>query len=863
MHARTLPLRVEPYPGEAIDSWLDFIAHRSNVTWGELRTALGGVVPAGPNPDRWIGHLNQEQATAISLASGIDPSCLRAMTLEDYPSAAVGFDPISANPAASYPWRHIRASRFCPRCLADNGGRWKLSWRMVWFFACLEHCCLLAHECPKCGAAQRARPAVNSVPQPGRCAESVSPTRSSNPQRCCADLSKAPVLSLETGSPIPPLQASIADLIINEQGAFGIYKQFPTPIEQILVDLRVLGERILLLPKQAPLARYVPEKLLEAYFCLSEPTRTIGGRMPSRAVPAAVTAAGLSAAMAVVGQCDSESAGEELRSIWPQGRLATLGQSIDLIGKRKAETSAALRAVYLHALAPALGVPDQLRYRCGSKLPARPTRSMPLVRRMAATIPTLLWPQLTLRLAEPSGPPKVLRAALSVGLLVTGNDITTDEAMAMLKCPIKNSTVIASLRNQYESTDWPSVRDALYRTADYLRVYGSPIDYQRRRDLDVRDILPESSWLMICEDTNSRSEGLEAVRLFLVERLNAVSPASRNPRLTAAAARISIRLTPDLHDALMDYAVQFLAEHGIADEPPQWFPPTELLTGLALPRTGTESVDVIELHKVVNMLRRRRIRIGAAVERLGLPLDVFRQACEDYPAPREPRRRPARVVTPEGPSPAYQQARERITPERMKQLYLTDGLSLKAISSMFATSSYTVARLARDYGVPITRTRAVSRSIDPGWLREQYVNKGRTIKDLSEEMGVAPATVRRVLEAQHIPLRWFTTRPAGQFPAGSGVPKLLLPALVTRAGWQRLQRFARAAAYTSLAEAGRELAMFGSSLSLQISRIERDLERPLLVRATRQKPMQLTPLGKRVVGAVQQWESAGGPQLTL
>ena len=54
---RTLPLRVAPVAGEAIDSWLEATAHRCSVTWAELRAALGPVLPATVYPDEWIGRL--------------------------------------------------------------------------------------------------------------------------------------------------------------------------------------------------------------------------------------------------------------------------------------------------------------------------------------------------------------------------------------------------------------------------------------------------------------------------------------------------------------------------------------------------------------------------------------------------------------------------------------------------------------------------------------------------------------------------------------------------------------------------------------------------------------------------------------
>ena len=101
---RTPPLRVTPAAGEAIDSWLERIAHRCNVTWQELRITQGGLIPAGAQADPWIGRLTAEQCTALNLFTGIDRVALRAMTLEAYPAIAAGFDPPTGREAAKYPW---------------------------------------------------------------------------------------------------------------------------------------------------------------------------------------------------------------------------------------------------------------------------------------------------------------------------------------------------------------------------------------------------------------------------------------------------------------------------------------------------------------------------------------------------------------------------------------------------------------------------------------------------------------------------------------------------------------------------------------------------------------------------------------
>jgi hypothetical protein len=45
----------------------------------------------------------------------------------------------------------IWSSRYCPRCLAEDGA-WLLHWQLCWSVVCLEHRALLARFCPECGA---------------------------------------------------------------------------------------------------------------------------------------------------------------------------------------------------------------------------------------------------------------------------------------------------------------------------------------------------------------------------------------------------------------------------------------------------------------------------------------------------------------------------------------------------------------------------------------------------------------------------------------------------------------------------------------------------------------------------------------
>lgn len=858
---RTPPLRVTPAAGEAIDSWLERIAHRCNVTWRELRVTQGGVIPAGSDADRWIGCLTTEQRAALNLFTGIDPVALRAMTLEGYPAIAAGIDPCAGLEAAKYPWRHTHASRFCPFCLAETGGAWRLVWRMVWFFACPRHHCLLAHRCPECGAPQRRGPVSGVVPQPGHCSAPVSSSPKDVGLRCGADLTQAPVIALSPTSALLEVQAVIAETILHDQANFGIYQSNPTPVPQVLADVRAIGDKYLAALDRGAVSPRFPAAVMREYRDLSDEERTAAGRVPARAVPAVITAIGATAAIAVVGQSELRAAGAVLSSIWPPGNQGRISLSITMTGRLGGDTSAALRGSYLECLAPKLGAAEQLQYRIGTTLPTKPATNLDLVRIMATRIPTMLWSQWSLRLAEQNLFQRFLRSVLSVGLLLIGHDIRVEEAIASLGCPQARASFHAGMRNLSKSPDWPDVRSALYRLSDYLRVHGSPINYHRRRQLKFDGLLTEPTWRRICRETTTRPEGITAVRTFLIERLTGTSqfrtPVPKHLEAQHSATyRIPLRLTPELNAALIRHAEQFLAQHQIRNEPVQWSPPISLLEGLHLPTNGV-SVDVDEMHRLVNRWRHGDLSTAVILKRLGVSAEVFRQACEENPTPREPRR-PYRRTVPK-PQPASEMARDALPPDRLRRLYEVEGQSLRGIGASIGVSRQTVLHLAHDYGIVITPHGRGKYHIDPQWLRQQYTEKKRSLSEISVECGVSVGCIVSAARRAQIPMRGLSRRSAEEVLANSNVPRWLVPAVTTQGGWERLQRLPDIALHASFAAAGRALGVPGFSLGAQVARIERDLGGPVLIRATEHHPLRLTRLGKKVVAAVSALQQAGGP----
>jgi hypothetical protein len=123
---RTLPIRVRPVTGEALDSWLEGLAHRTHSTFGDVLSAVGVDPYRGKGSNSWIVQLTDEEAECISLATGVAVEVLGTMTLAHYSERALRIEGDPPMLSRTFPWGPVRGSRFCPACLKDTGGRWQL-----------------------------------------------------------------------------------------------------------------------------------------------------------------------------------------------------------------------------------------------------------------------------------------------------------------------------------------------------------------------------------------------------------------------------------------------------------------------------------------------------------------------------------------------------------------------------------------------------------------------------------------------------------------------------------------------------------------------------------------------------------------
>ncbi|MFL4905532.1 TniQ family protein [Streptomyces sp. MMS24-I2-30] len=276
--ARTLPIRLPPLPGEALDSWLEAIASRMDTTLGDVLQHLGLPVRESSGnqlrdiPTDWTISLDEHRTAAVAHAAGVDDRVITALTLARYDRRAVRLAGDGRTVIRHVLWGRGRGSRFCPDCLRSSGGRWQLSWRLGFVFACTRHQRLLADHCPECGRVPRQRPCSRRVvPRLELCGN--PPIRPGGPisTGCGTDLTRTPTLLLPPEHPVLAAQERVMDIIDTGTAAFGPYMTAPQPASAALADIRALGIRFLADLSADVLRQWLPEDITEAHLSSAGP----------------------------------------------------------------------------------------------------------------------------------------------------------------------------------------------------------------------------------------------------------------------------------------------------------------------------------------------------------------------------------------------------------------------------------------------------------------------------------------------------------------------------------------------------------------------------------------------------------------
>jgi TniQ len=282
------------------------------------------------------------------------------MTLMRFDGRALRIDQANRRVSRHVLWGRPRGSRFCPECLADNGGRWPLTWRLDWSFACLTHHRLLTDRCPDCGRVQRERPfSRHALPVPGRCG--IRPSRTGDlaiPAGCGQDLTRAETLSLPAGHPALAAQRLILETIESGGASFGPYTMLPQSAMAVLSDLRAVGGRILADLPADDLPKWVPQDIADAHLSTDHDEENHRGAQlrpgfmaPARAASAAVA---VTATFQVLSQPEIQRAGIVMRELVEAIREEVWQVSTTSIDGWGRGISPVLRGVYRATLGPSL-----------------------------------------------------------------------------------------------------------------------------------------------------------------------------------------------------------------------------------------------------------------------------------------------------------------------------------------------------------------------------------------------------------------------------------------------------------------------------------------------------------------------------
>lgn len=856
---RSLPVRTRLLPGEAIDSWLAANAERMQCTWGDM---LAAVLPAPSDTSSprigirtlW-GELTADEQASMSQATGLSLEQLDAMTLAN----RFGDRVISVEPKTRKvytPWGCVDRQRFCPSCLRDSGGRFKLEWRLPWVCVCADHGCLLDDVCPVCERTQLIAPRwfVNRrVPQASRCRYAERDTRSL--PRCVATLANARIRPLRLDAPIVECQSALRGLLESSVVEVGVYAVAPVDVGEFLEDIRWLAERILRTTKLDQLLILVGAQTNRTAinrWC-SWLGRELPGALPDRyrfnhSSSSAAVVLGVAAALNIVMRPSIDEAGGVLREI-------TSGKPphFQYVAAADSRASTAITAIEIVSRSNKFSILDEFRYRTIGPLPRLPeTQRFTREHALLSAVPTLLWPQCAALLHTGDLRWKTLREVLARLLLTVGSVMPSPDLERRLHSRLDQHRAILGAKKLHAHPKWTGITSAVLRLYEYLCDSPPPIDYERRRRLSYQGLLSKRQWSAIIEQRGSADVSVVAVRRWLRERVSGVPDsmfrnATSRARCELEADEVRAILDTNVVQALDAIAMQFLASKGVDDEPLLWAPPPTLFDGLDLPETSFDEADP----DVIGALLAHGLSVAAIAYKLKAPMWKVRYQIDLHPRVPSASGASNTCLERRRPASSIRRTLHRRLPEaKLRDLYERKHMSFIDIGRSVVphgSDGYLcilVSELARKYGIALRRRPDITRA----WMYEHHVVRGRPMRDLAAEAGVTSGMLRTRRKKYGLEPDAPT---AAVLEALSLSPEIFpTPARRVRA-WVIMRRFATTADYPNYRAAAEAEGWNCAALGGQIRWLQERLGVRLVDRPGHERhPLTLTAVGKTLVHTV-------------
>jgi hypothetical protein len=670
---RQCAVTLVPLAGESVDGWLRSLAHYWKCGVADIASE------AGLSRD-WIS------ATCRAIASGVPSDSLEGLAT----LTGLGMDLLadlglamrthvetvepSLRQRGQTSMGALYFSRYCPQCLAANGGRWLATWRLPWNLLCTDHQCLLETTCPEGHHQYQRRMPLGPLPHPPlRCLFAFGGSRGCRPKVCGADLSEA--TARLAPEPLSLLTAHFAGLSDPHHPSF----------ETSLI-------------------------LLQRFLVVARSEATHHGVKPS---PKAYYDTDSLDFLTLAAEAALDPHGESMRI------AAVRDTSRVLLPASWKATDGPLSTAAVVARRDKSNVIDQLRWSITPEGAAPPTLGQADAKRLADQLPRSLWPGWAVALASTQRvSDNTVRSGAVFGLMVAASSADLREIAALIGIDERGLHCLKqTLQEWHRRTEGVSTH-TLIELARTLRAEPPPIDYERRRRLAAASPLIEpSDWTAMASRLGlNGGDGyrLGAARAWLWACLTGERIADAPKRLAQGARTDNydgflVKMPASFFSALREHLRSFLDEHGASREPLEWEPPLDLIPGGGLPLRRPDDIDTAALRRLLDhgvTPKAAARRLGVTLAHVRLALHSGQLASESPPTSRKPialgRRCPP------------------ITPDLLVDLIWVKGLSLKRASAILETNSRALGRLCRalDVEVPASgRRSSISTTGSPsrGW----------------------------------------------------------------------------------------------------------------------------------------------------
>ena len=693
---RRLPFRVRPLPDEPLDSWLETMAASNGVTFGQMIAALGLSGPAAVPEDqhysagrlnRWMFHLDDGPMGRLTTTTGLPATELQAMTRSAFAATVTKYT-LKGRLSIQCPTAGTKG-RFCPECLLDAAGRWRLSWTYAFVAACPRHRRVLSDICPTCGTPPRARTQpLYLVPDPGHCYN--RPRDAADPrERCGTDL-REETGCVEASAGMLAAQRAQYATISQGLGRFGVYQDNPQPASRVMEDLRTL-------------ARLAVRALVN------------GDDIDTGDIPPAALTAALSEEGIIRQERPRTSALAAVGATLAFGALQDFDRLSELLHQRIPPSAVFDRHTMQLRLAVTRSRGMNMRHltRIQHLVPPPPDGASQRARKL----PAQLWPTWVAQMPLQNTDPELAASALSTAVVIAGTRLSHADALDLLGSRLVPKRVRGATRQLHDDDPVKDLLLPIGRLAAHLDTANPPIDYGRRRTLDYSSLLPAREWGEIAARVNIHPGGaprLRQVRLLLYSWLCGNHP-SQAPEIflprtaadTDAVRTMHASLTPPLETELMAVAQRFLRALGI-EEPVRWNPP------LSIAVWNTAICDVEQQATwPVRQPARAQVRTTFTADEL---VEEYRrgrslkQLAGDAGVGRSV---VGRVLKGTGLAlrPAHASRRHDIDDQALRTEY-ESGRTLEELAHQFGCGESTVARRLRSVGVQL-RPRGGAHGIAP------------------------------------------------------------------------------------------------------------------------------------------------------